>query len=176
MVDIRSQLDRSIAQLATLGEFVTAWRPADALADAKLQADVSALLGTYPFLARDEGYVEFLRRYGGALLVREVDGLVLSLYGFSHDIGMHLIEGPGELVDGEGFLTLCDMVVPRVIRAPRSLDNLGDTVAVAFGFDTTGDRRWGVYRFVSGGAGAWYCETFLEWLRMLIAKDGQLRD
>lgn len=101
---------------------------------------------------------------------------MLSLYGFSHDIGMHLVEGPGEPVDKEGFLTLCDMVVPRVIRMPRSPSNLGDTVAVAFGFDATGDRRWGVYRFVNGGAGAWYCETFFEWLGILIGKDGQLRD
>jgi hypothetical protein len=34
-------------------------------------------------------HVEFLRRYGGALLVRDDDGLLLSSFGFSHDLSRH---------------------------------------------------------------------------------------
>ena len=168
------RLDQLVSTLATWGDFKTAWSPAAALVDAKLQADVTALLETYPFLASDEGYVEFLRRYGGAILVR-ADALVLSLYGFSHDIGMHIVEGPGEPLD-DGALILCDMVVPRTIRARTDPRETVATVAVGFGFEATGERRAGIYRFVDGGKAAWYCETFLDWLAAVVARDGQVSD
>jgi hypothetical protein len=170
MSDIINELDRLIGQLGMLGELHTAWHPPAALADPELLAAVTSLLETYPFLKRDAGYVAFLQRYGGALLTRDRDGLLLSLFGFSHDIGMHIVEGPGEPITEDGYLILGNMIVPENQAHP------GETHSVGLGFDTTGERRWGVYRTVDSGAGTWYCETFLEWLRACIEKDGKLAD
>lgn len=162
MSDTINDLDRLMTKLAAQGEFAAAWQPDKSAGDTSLQDQVTALVTAYPFLARDEGYVTFLRRYGGALLTRE-DGLLLSLFGFSHDIGMHLVEGPGEPVE-DGYLIFGDMSVPRAPDYPY------DTIAVGFGFEATGKQRWGIYRFIDGGAGSWYCETFLEWLSDLEIK------
>jgi hypothetical protein len=161
--DTIGDLDQFIGRLAALGgEFATAWQPDTANTDTSLQDQVTALVTAYPFVARDHGYVTFLRRYGGALLTRD-DGLLLSLFGFSHDIGMHLVEGPGELIEN-GYLIFGDMIIPRAPDYPH------DTVALGFGFDATGQQRRGVYRFIAGGPGTWYCETFLEWLRTVADK------
>jgi hypothetical protein len=158
-----TELDQLIGRLAALGgEFATAWQPEAAERDTSLQDEVTALVTDHPFLARDPGYVAFLRRYAGALLVRD-GGFLLSLFGFSHDIGMHLVEGPGELIEN-GHMIFGDMTVPRTQEYPY------DSVAVGFGFDATGKQRWGVYRFIAGGPGTWYCETFLQCLRSIADK------
>lgn len=166
------ELEHRFATLATWGDYKTAWTPPASAAIARLQRQVDALLATYPFLERDAGYVAYLRRYGGAIVVR-VDALVLSLYGFSHDIGMHIVDGPGEPVC-DGCLVFCDMSVPAAVRARTDVKETVETVAVGFGFEATGERRPGVYRFVDGGDGEWFCETFLEWLAILIETDGQI--
>lgn len=156
-----------------MGEFVTAWSAESARNDSGLQANVDSLLQAYPRLIQDQGYVAYLRRFGGALLVRDSDGLVVSLYGFSHDIGMHIVDGPGDPVF-DGCLVFCDLVVPRLVRAPHVLGTPRDTMAIGFGFESTGARRKGIYRFIDGGSGEWYCENFLEWLSALLRTDGQL--
>jgi hypothetical protein len=168
MSETARDIDHGFERLRTIGRLETAWRPPEAAQDHRLQTAVDALLASYPCLERDDGYVAFLRRYGGALLVRD-DGLLLSLFGFSHDIGMHLVEGPGDMVS-DGCLIIGDMIVPRVPSDPR------DTAAVGFGFDVTGERRWGVYRIIDGGAPSWYCATFLEWLTRLVERSGWLLD
>jgi hypothetical protein len=162
------------AGIVDVGDFDTAWQPASALADAKLQDDVTALLDAYPFLGRDEGWVAFLRRYGGALLVRE-DGLLLSLFGFSEDIGMHIVKGPGDPIY-DGIFVFCDGSVPRVIHGRVDAETAAESVAVGFGFDATGERSPGVYRLIDGRNPTWYCATFCDWLRKVVAQDGQLRD
>lgn len=157
----------AIDAMATLGECPVAWQPVAAANDATLQDGVTALLSSYPFLAGDPGYVAFLRGYGGALLITE-GNLVMSVFGFSHDIGMHLVDGPGELIS-DGCLVFADMVIPREGKALASN-------AVGFGFEATGQRRSGVYRYLNGGSPAWYCETFLEWLRRVVASKGRMLD
>ena len=154
------ELDRGFATLATWGDFKTAWSPPTSLDDDDLQEEVDELLEEYPFLERDEPYVAYLRGYGGAIVVRR-DALVLSLYGFSDDIGMHIVEGPGDPVE-DGCFMICDLSVPLRVRARTDVKQTVETVAVGFGFEATGDRRPGIYRFVDGGEGEWFCETFLD--------------
>ncbi len=156
------------AVLATWEELVTAWQPPG---DDKLHAQVAALVESHPTLT-DEGYLAYLRNYGGALVVRR-DAFVLSLYGFSHDIGMHLVDGPGEPVFEDCFV-FCDLVVPGQVRARVDDTQVVDTVAVGFGFAAASSKQPGVYRSVAGGPMAWYCATFLDWLDRVIESDGQV--
>jgi hypothetical protein len=170
---VRAALEQRFAALAAWGpDCVTAWTPAAAAADVALQAELDATLERWPFLQRDPSYVAFLRHFAGALVVR-VDGLVLSLYGFSHDIGMHLVDGPGEPVS-DGCLVICDGCVPQPVR--RRVDPVEPvlTKAVGFGVEATGDRAFGIYRFVDGGPPTFFCSTFLELLDAILATDGQL--
>jgi hypothetical protein len=165
MSDLESGIDRLMGELGELGWLKTV-RIADGDKDSGLQMEIDRLIETYPFLQKSEQYVTFLRRYGGALLVRDDDGFLLSFFGFSHDIGVHLTEGPGEPIE-EDCLIFCDLIVPR---------EGAETCAVAFGFAATPDLRWGVYRFDKGSERSWCCETFFEWLRLIITTRGRLFD
>lgn len=170
--DIEAALSIRFKILAEWGDFKTAWTPDTAKGDSALQSDVTALLGKYPFLEQDPGYVTFLRCYGGAVLVR-TDALVLSLYGFSHEVGMHIVEGPGDPMHA-GCLVFCDMVVPLSVRE-RVDDTLKvPTVAVGFGIEGSRRRDPGIYRFIQSDNGSLFCSTFLAWLDRLIQTDGQV--
>ena len=122
----------------------------------------------YPFLRQDEGYVCFLEMYAGGVFWRDQDALSLGLFGFDSELSTHLVKGPGDTVE-HGYLTFCDMVIP-----PRA-DPFGkDAIGLGFGFDATGERRWGVYRLLGEGRADYYCETFLQWLRLFVEREGRL--
>lgn len=168
MKDIVSELDQLMDELGQLGWLKTV-RPADGYNDDKLQLEIDRLLEIYPFLKKSVEYITFLRRYAGALLVRDDDGFLLSFFGFSHDIGVHLTEGPGEPIE-EDCLVFCDLIVPMGTVEGQ------ETCAVAFGFAATPDLHWGIYRFDKGSERSWCCETFFDWLRLVISTRGRLFD
>ncbi len=161
-----AKLDRLVGELGGLGWLKTV-RPADGHEDERLQREIDGLLESYPFLEKDSDYVAFLRRYAGALLVRDEDGFLLSFFGFSHDIGIHITEGPGDPVE-DNCLIFCDMIVP--------IGEAKETCAVAYGFAATDDLRWGIYRFINGDEGGWCCQSFVEWLHLVIKTRGRLLD
>lgn len=164
MDELSTELDKLIGELGSLGWFKTV-HAGNGLNDVVLQRDIDRLLETYSFLKQSGEYVEFLRRYGGALLVRDDDGFLLSFFGFSHDIGIHITEGPGDPVEDD-CLVFCDMSVPT--------GKGRETCAVAYGFAAVPELRWGIYKFVNGADRSWCCTTFFEWLRIVIEARGRL--
>ncbi len=134
----------------------------------RLTGDIAAFLERYPFVCRDEGYVQFLSEYAGGVFWRDQDALSLGLFGFYPDLSIHLTKGPGETIE-HGYLTFCDLVIP-----PRSEPFAPDARGLGFGFDATGTRRAGVHRLWGEGRADYFCETFLEWLRLFIEHEGRL--
>jgi hypothetical protein len=135
-----------------------------------LDNEITAFLDQYPFLKRDQGYLDFLECYAGAWIMS--DNLVIDIFGFT-DVSSHILELEGPVVDTDGYLTICD----GEFRA-KSLTEKDVTEQLGCGFDATGTRKWGLYRnrgYRSGELGIyWYCETFLEWLEALVDAKGKL--
>lgn len=125
----------------------------------------------FPFLKKDQGYVDFMETYAGAFLYVPGENLSIDLFGLS-DVSTHLIEGEGELIDDDGFLAICDICVPINEKTGAS----GDSIGFGFSFDTTLSRRWGIYRHLPNKPPELYCGTFIELLTKLIAKKGRLFD
>lgn len=168
--DEAAAIDAKVTRLATLGSWQWARDRLSAAAPTPFAAEVRALGRLYPFVAGAADWLAFLRRYGGGMLVRNEDMLSIGLYGFSHDVSLHLLEGPGEPVEA-GCLLFADVVLPR---QPVS-GITDDTVSLGFGFPADGARRFGVYR-VRGGHPEWYCDHFGEWLDQLVHARGRLLD
>jgi hypothetical protein len=159
-----------IRELAQFGTVETGHGPRHPTAPSPAFAsEIAAFLDEYPFVKRDRGYVEFLECYAGLLFWRAQDCLSLSIYGFDPDVSLHLAEGEGDIITREGFLTFADAAVPIEEGRFSSEDPQG----AAFGFDATERRRWGVYRCSSNQPYEWYCETFEEWLGLLVSLRGR---
>ena len=140
--------------------------------DSTRKRDYQATLTQYPFLERDPGYLAFLSRYSGAAVYSYPDeDISIHLFGFIDDV-FHLLHGPGETVDQDGFMAFG--------YTELTLSNSDqDVVTLGFSFDATGSRRWGIYRSVRQPGGDtqgpdWYCLSFIEWLRLAIAAKGRL--
>jgi hypothetical protein len=129
--------------------------------------DVTGFLDMYPFVKRDQGYVDFLSHYGGALVGDEYDTISLGIYGFSDEFGPYLLEPP--VIDDEGFFTFADLLV--TIETEEGDE---EEVGMAFSFDATGMRRWGVYRRFIDESDYWYAHTFVELLENIRERNGGL--
>jgi hypothetical protein len=166
------ELDRHLASLAALGELELGHGPSHPLnPQPELGGEIARFLARYPFLRRDGDYVTFLERYAGALVTSPHDMFSLGIYGFDENVTMHIVSGPGDVV-ANGFLTIADVLVPNEPEKAFSENNEG----VGFGFDATGSRRWGIHRLRDGGVTAWYAESFVDWLRLLVEKHGRVND
>ncbi|MEH2444617.1 MAG: hypothetical protein V7K18_02180 [Nostoc sp.] len=132
--------------------------------------EIAEFLETYSFLKKDQGYVDFLESYAGLLLYRDSDFFSLGIYGFDEDVSLHLIKGEGELIDEAGMLTFADLALP-LQEGDKSADNLR---GIGFGFDSTQQKTWGVYRSIDDQPYHWYCGSFLEWLEKLYNQKGRL--
>ncbi|MEV4759057.1 hypothetical protein AB0J86_28725 [Micromonospora sp. NPDC049559] len=136
-------------------------------------ARLTEFLDTYPSLRSDRGYVAFLERYGGAAIEGGDDRPLVDVLGFS-DASTGLLEMDGPVVDDDGFLLFAQYVHHRIEGG-----KLLDTEEQDFAFDTTGERKPGVYRLfssrrVSDDDFDWYAEDFLSWLDRLVRQDGIL--
>ncbi len=138
--------------------------------NAKLDQEIVEFLDTYSFLKKDQGYVDFLESYAGLLIYRDSDFFSLSIYGFDEDISLHLVNGEGELIDELGILVFADITLP-LQEEDQSADNL---IAIGFGFDSTLQKTWGVYRRIDQQPYEYYCSSFLEWLEKIATQKGRL--
>jgi hypothetical protein len=136
----------------------------------ELDQEITDFLNSYPFLRQDQGYIDFLESYAGLLVYRNSDFFSLGIYGFDEDVSLHLVKGEGELIDEAGMLTFADLTIP-VQEGDQSADNL---IGIGFGFDTTQQRTWGVYRCIDEQPYHWYCATFLELLERILNHKGRL--
>lgn len=141
--------------------------------DPNLAQETEAFLNEYPFLRQDQGYVDFLESYAGAWVMWPNNELIIDLFGFT-EVSRN-IANPDNVcvVDENGFLIVYDGMVRLVDGGFRE-----GVIGQGFAFDATGERKWGIYRyvFVSGVEVAryWYCETFLQALAALIETRGKL--
>ncbi len=162
-----------IARLATLGEWETARGPQHPTdPDPTLAPEIDQFLARYPSLRRDPGYVAFLEQYAGARLSHAGDILTaelpdhayrveveaVELFGFSHTVSYHLVDGDGEdelpIVDADGFLQVAALTVTlsKLDEATPGDDMVFESLAIAY--DTTGVRPAGVYARTFGADGA----------------------
>jgi hypothetical protein len=73
------------------------------------------------------------------------------------------------VITDDGFLTFADAAVPET----EGVFGPNDPLGVAYGFDATGERRWGVYRCLSEQPYEWYRDGFTAWLETLVALQGR---
>lgn len=133
-----------------------------------LRDEIEAFLKEHPFLTKDRGYIDFLECYAGARAFRADGSLVVDIFGFT-EISSHLIEADGPIIDQDGFYGFSDGIFQ---------DRAGIDVGIGGRFDATGNRRRGVYRSRYSRPNEidiyWYCESFLEWVEVLIDTKGHL--
>lgn len=123
-------------------------------------------LRTFPFLKQDPSYVDFMEQYSGFCIYRENPYLAINGLGFANVLeevaGEFLAFGESSIVE-DGFLTFCDADISHV--------------GITFAYDVTGQKRWGIYRTKEIIEDApiewyWYCETFSQWLEIMIGSKG----
>lgn len=139
---------------------------------------VSEFLDKYPFLRRDQGYVDFLERYAGASVDYSDGSLIIHIFGFIEEVSLHLVNDEpftGPLIK-DGFFMFCSTVAKsptakntppargalwpkRGVQAetPRMFGINGvspafaidDEIGLDYAFDATGRRLRGVYQLIS---------------------------
>jgi hypothetical protein len=133
-------------------------------------------LSAHPFLDQDEGYVQFLKRYAGAVVADKNGRFRAFVSGFHPQVGYledcgFVHRDPTEpALDGRGLYQFALMQYDRSV-AGKFLDR---HVFVCFSFDGTGTRPWGIYRdAIVGqqprGTEELICGSFCEWLRKVYA-------
>ena len=141
-----------------------------------LQKEIDDFLNQYPFLRQDQGYVDFMEYYAGASIYPSDDDeavnddeLVIDLFGFNDGIALHIVKDEGQIVGKDGFLCFCSTETWDEKVDPDFI------IETEFLFDATQKRKPGIYLRSSVRPEAeWFCETFLEWLELLIDKKGKL--
>ena len=161
-----AQIDDLMAAFAAVGPPTVLCRgpehptqPEPALAEL-----VRQWLATHPFLHRDEGYVQFLKRYCGAVIGDKGGRFWATIHGFHPEVGYldeydfccYDAKVPG--IDQRGLYPFALMGYDR----PGHRKLLDRQMLIDFCFDGTGNRKWGVYRSAivgrkPQGDGEWYC-------------------
>lgn len=143
----------------------------------ELEADTKAFFAEHPFLQSYPDYIAYLECYAGAFVYKGNDEMpILDFFGLSN-VSTHLISEDGPLINDKGYMTFFDSLIIQ--------DQ--ELMGQAFAFDSTGTKRFGIYRYLIGddaiiGKGTiikpcqWYCEDFLDWLEVLIITKGQMPD
>lgn len=166
--------------------------------DPTLEGIIQEYLGMYPFLRRDQGYIDFLETYAGLNIYREAVNVAVDIFGFCYGISSliektdqgFLWQGESSLVE-DGFLIVSDakLVFEEKREHHVSTEPTNNMVGVGFGFDTLGSRPWGVYRKSTVEPSRfrtyyppirdtwyWYCSSFTEWLQILLDTKGNFPD
>jgi hypothetical protein len=178
---INLHLDSLVHRFAQLGSSVRIGRGPEhpAEPDDKLAQQTVRWLNAHAFLQRDQGYVTFLKRYSGLEADEKKAGFGIAISGFSgfggflHELGPGKFDDQNPCVTPEGFYPFAN-TGGRVDAGP-----FRGSVLIAFSFDATERRKWGIYREIWPRNGTkveyhWYCETFLEWLENSIRLKGML--
>lgn len=128
------------------------------------EKEVEDFLSRYSFLYKDEGYVDFLKLYAGAMLDLPNGNFTIDIFGFDESVSMHLTQDESQIVDDNGYFTFCSSVI-KVKSDKFALDSFK---GIGYSFDATGNREWGIYRIIEGEEHKWYCDNFLNWLKIII--------
>jgi hypothetical protein len=95
--------------------------------------------------------------------------LYIDIFGLS-DVGLHITKEDGQIIDDDGWFCFCK-ICTHFGEGYQSLR----FKEIDFAFDTTGTRKWGVYRSRANSQCMpeihWHCATFLELLREIITTD-----
>jgi hypothetical protein len=130
-------------------------------------------------LLDDAGYVHFMQMYCGIHIYRPAYNIAVDVPGFTDASSTIVRYNDDFLWQGEssifqkGMLVFCDaMLPPRSPAGALSADLEGFTGA-AFGFQPA---QTGIFR-VNSQAGETsstrvYCDTFIDWLTILVSNDG----
>jgi hypothetical protein len=128
--------------------------------NSSIEERVQSLFAAFPALRRDACYVEFMEKYAGALIITEGRG-VIDLVGLS-GVSTDYVEKDVPIeADGLIIFAMCAY----------------DTYEYDFAFEVSGERRPGVYRYVTSGPASapsptWHAENFCDWLEELVDKEG----
>lgn len=162
-------LPELITDLNSLGSVETGFGPRHPASPSLEHVnEIATFIGKFPFVAQDPAYIEFLETYCGLLLHRESDFLTLAIYGFDPAVSLHLLDGEGDIVTEDGFLTFADIAVPL----KEGVYHPDDPQVAGFAFDATGERPWGVYRCREDNCFTYHTEDFAAWLRNLVSLRG----
>jgi hypothetical protein len=145
--DVNANLAGLMARLDAAGELMID-PPED---PAERERQIARVRAAFPYVDREPDWLTFLSAYGGLTYVRETQPwFSTGFFGVSYRASDHIIDGEGEPVS-DGCLLICD-ADPPIIGG-----------YLAFGFDATGERPWGVYGVTESGS-EWYAPSFLHWL------------
>lgn len=148
---------------------------------------VTELFSRYPFLKKDQGYVEFMETFSGMYIYRPKVDISLHIFGFTNvSLQIHkvdenfLLQGEKPIIE-KGFLGFCDADLFKEDPPVGGIKTLANTIGTGFAFDATGQRKWGIYRAKNilefeAIEMYWYCNTFLEWLDCLLRDKGNLAE
>lgn len=76
-------------------------------------------------------------------------GDYLDIFGFLEEICLHLILDENPVIDDDGFYGVCS----SVIKISETSNKIDGEIGIGYGFDATGNRLWGVYRFMEEESG-----------------------
>ncbi|MGL6074829.1 MAG: hypothetical protein ACRC8S_11765 [Fimbriiglobus sp.] len=144
--------------------------------DPELTDITDDFLRTHSHLARDPGYVAFLKRYSGLLVNNPSENEIIVFGGLS-SVAVHLLDPDmPSIVDEDGFFSVGwseYSLIPPITWETR--------VLIGFSIDATLERASGVYRFVryprqDRTISTLYLPSFLVLLERLISLRGRLLD
>lgn len=137
-----------------------------------LQAETDAFLDAHPFLNAFPNYVQFLKCYAGAAFHAPDGSIFIDIFGFIDTVTLTVTDEESPIIDAEGYYTFCT----GLVTTKSGLETKEDYFA--FGFDATGNRKQGIYEYVTRKDGesyyflcnrsflSWLEEAFVEWLNL----------
>ena len=138
------------------------------LPDTSLLPVIASFLERYPFLLKDQGYVEFLQSYAGASIQRPNDEFLVDIYGFTR-ASTNMLELPGDMIDNHGFLMFAGVYWTQETKTGHEF------IELDFAFHAAGDKADGVYYLTpSLDEYRWGFARFDHWLEALVLKQKKL--
>ncbi|WP_225847553.1 hypothetical protein [Streptomyces sp. HPF1205] len=142
--------------------------------DEEQRKEIEDFLSLYPRLRQDAGYVDFLKRYSGAVIADEKRGQYVDIFGFG-EVSSHILEIEGDVVDEEGYLVFAQCMY-HDIRDGALLDSF----EYDFAYNVKERQEPGVYccRSTLGDRSqpfVRYADDFSSWLGELVAARGWFR-
>ncbi|MGB0389322.1 MAG: hypothetical protein ACPGWR_31250 [Ardenticatenaceae bacterium] len=128
-----------------------------------LEAQTHAFLEAHPFLNAFPNYVQFLKCYAGAAFYAPDGSIFIDIFGFVDTVTLTVTDEESPIIDQEGYYTFCT----GSVTTKWGLEEREDYFA--FSLDATGNRKQGIYEYVTRKDGPPYyflCnQSFLSWLQ-----------
>lgn len=128
-------------------------------------------LASAPAVARDTGYVDFLRRYSGVWVNDEAGSRTIDVFGFG-DVGGDIDEVLEPVTLEQPYVGFADCIYNRVDASGRF-----DLDEYLFAFSNDLEAEPGVYvqlETMAGVKAPWLrcSDSFIGWLRELVRREG----